>query len=170
MLLKKIGSKNSNVESEIHMEKVVDDLLMISVKIDSKKHKNYYDYWRLIKTLGVPPLEIGIDRTDGSIQTIVFYIASEFFRKINFALPKKTEGVIMVDSSIFKKENDYIDIDSSYFVFLNGHNLICYFDEEFEPDTSYDIDRVSVFLKLNEVIGFSIKGLSDIEMKQLELL
>lgn len=33
MLLKKINSENINIKSEVHMEKVVDDLLMISVKM-----------------------------------------------------------------------------------------------------------------------------------------
>ncbi|HAK1623368.1 TPA: hypothetical protein H1053_002826, partial [Listeria monocytogenes] len=101
MLLKKINSENINVKSEVHMEKVVDDLLMISVKMDIKNNKSYYDYWRLTRTMGIPPLEIGIDKTDGSIQTIVFYATSDFFKKMDFSLTKENEGLIMVDSSIF---------------------------------------------------------------------
>ncbi|MBC1771282.1 hypothetical protein HBP63_12170 [Listeria welshimeri] len=170
MLLKKIDSENKKIDSAIHMEKVVDDLLMISIKMDTKNNKSYYDYWRLIKTMGIPPLEIGIDKTDGSIQTIVFYVASDLFREINFKLPNKNEGGIMVDSSIFKKENDYVDIDSNYFVFLDGDELVCSFEEKFNPDMSYNINRIKVFLKLNEVIGFSVKDLSNIEIEKLKSL
>lgn len=170
MLLKKMNSENNNIDSEIHMEKVVEDLLMISIKIDKNNNKSYYDYWRLTGTMGIPPLEIGIDKTDGSIQTIVFYVASDLFRKIKFNLPNENEGLIMVDSSIFKKENDYVDIDSNYFVFLDDDELVCSFEGEFEPDLSYNIGRIRVFLKLNEVIGFSVKGLSNIEIEELKSL
>ncbi|MBF2490264.1 hypothetical protein [Listeria marthii] len=170
MLLKKINSENINIKSEVHMEKVVDDLLMISVKMDTKNNKSYYDYWRLTRTMGIPPLEIGIDKTDGSIQTIVFFVASDFFKKMDFSLTKENEGLIMVDSSIFKKENDYVDIDSNYFIFLDSDELVCSFEEDFEPDSSYNINRIRVFLKLNEVIGFSIKDLTSIEIEELKSL
>ncbi|EQB1801262.1 hypothetical protein ACYCYS_002232 [Listeria monocytogenes] len=155
MLLKKINSENINVKSEVHMEKVVDDLLMISVKMDIKNNKSYYDYWRLTRTMGIPPLEIGIDKTDGSIQTIVFYVASDFFKKMDFSLTK---------------ENDYVDIDSNYFVFLDSDELVCSFEGDFAPDSSYNINRIRVFLKLNEVIGFSIKDLTSIEIEELKSL
>lgn len=170
MFLKKINSENISLESEIYMEKVVDDLLMISIKMDIRNDKTYYDYWRLTRTMGVPPLEIGVDKTDGSIQTIVFYVASEFFKKINFDLTNENEGLIMIDSSIFKKENDYVDIDSSYFLFLDGDELVCSFEENFEPDSSYNINRIKIFLKLNEVVGFSIKDLTNIEIEELKSL
>src|SRR5699024_6136445 len=98
MFLKKINSENISLQSEVYTEKVVDDLLMISIKMDIRNDKTYYDYWRLTRTTGVPPLEIGIDKTDGSIQTIVFYVASEFFKKINFDLTNENEGLILVDS------------------------------------------------------------------------
>ncbi|EAE5958323.1 hypothetical protein NEA94_001642 [Listeria monocytogenes] len=89
---------------------------------------------------------------------------------MDFSLTKENEGLIMVDSSIFKKENDYVDIASNYFVFLDSDELVCSFEENFEPDSSYNINRIRVFLKLNEVIGFSIKDLTSIEIEELKSL
>lgn len=41
------------MENHIIMEKVVEDLLMIEIKVNI--NKDYYNYWRLTKTVGIPP-------------------------------------------------------------------------------------------------------------------
>ncbi|EBF5143665.1 hypothetical protein FH003_14545, partial [Listeria monocytogenes] len=62
MFLKMINIKEEGViKNQITIEKVVDDLLMVDIKIDINKNKDYYNYWRLTKIVGIPPLEIGID-------------------------------------------------------------------------------------------------------------
>lgn len=55
-------------------------------------------------------------------------------------------------------------------MFLDSDELVCSFEGDFEPDSSYNINRIRVFLKLNEVIGFSIKDLTSIEIEELKSL
>ncbi|MBC2062849.1 hypothetical protein IBB80_04240 [Listeria marthii] len=162
MFLKMTKIKEQVVENQIIMEKVVDDLLMIEIKVDINKSKDYYNYWRLTKTVEIPPLEIGIDE-DGSIQTIVFYIDETHFSEIKYTEPKNEYGLLEVDTASFKKKNDFIDIDEEYYIFLNGKELICYFEKEFIPDSCYVIDRIKFYMKADELIGFSINDLSETE-------
>ena len=168
MYLKKIDSKNIENKNQVLMEKVVDDLLMISIKIDSNKNKDYYDYWRLTITTGIPPLEIGIDSTDGSIQNIVFYIDSNYFKDSICNTPHENHGVVLVDTSIFKKKNDYVDLDDEYYVFFNDKDLICSFIDHFNPDEYYIINRIKIFVKSNLIIGFAISNLSSKEIEMLK--
>ena len=168
MLLKRDSSENFSVKNKICMEKVVDDLLMISVRVNSKKRQAYYDYWRLTKTIGIPPLEVGIDRTNDTIQTIVFYVDSTSFKETKFNGTTENTGLIIIDPSIFKKENDYVDVNSSYFVFCNDNEFICSFVSDFDPDVAYKADRVKVFLKSNKVVGFSIVDLTSREIRKLK--
>ncbi|MBC2328539.1 hypothetical protein [Listeria swaminathanii] len=166
MFLTMTKIKEQVVENQIIMEKVVDDLLMIEIKIDINKSKDYYNYWRLTKTVGIPPLEIGIDE-DGSIQTIVFYIDETHFREIKYTEPRNEYGLLEVDTAIFKKKNDFIDIDEEYYISLNGKELICFFEKKFIPDGCYVIDRIKVYMKADELIGFSINDLSETDFAML---
>ncbi|MBC1722993.1 hypothetical protein [Listeria seeligeri] len=166
MFLKMINMKEEAVENQITMEKVVDDLLMIEIKVNINKNKDYYNYWRLTKTIGIPPLEIGID-DDGTIQTIVFYIDDIHFNEIIYKKPRNEYGVLEIDTTVFKKENDYIDIDERYYISLNGKELICFFEKEFTPDICYVMDRIKVYMEANELIGFSIDNLNETDFAEL---
>lgn len=168
MLLRKMNSKKVENENKVIMEKVVDDLLMISIKIDSNKNKDYYDYWRLTKTMGIPPLEIGIDGTDGSIQNLVFYIDSNYFKNESCNLTREQPGAVLVDTSIFKKNNDYVDVYEEYYVFCSNKDLICSFMDDFHPDECYINNRIKIFLQSNLIIGFAISDLSNSEIKMLK--
>lgn len=172
MFLKQISCKNKmDIEIKVSMEKIVDDLLMINVKIDSKNDKAYYDYWRLTKTIGIPPLEIGIDKTDGTIQTIVFYVDLNDLKNFDLSTPQnKHEGLVTMDTSIFQKENDYVDINESYFVSFKDNKLYCCFTEAVIPDESYNINQISISLNKGKVIGFSIADLTEYEKQLLSPL
>ncbi|ECB9712482.1 hypothetical protein FL878_06985 [Listeria monocytogenes] len=161
MFLKMINIKEEGViKNQITIEKVVDDLLMVDIKIDINKNKDYYNYWRLTKIVGIPPLEIGIDE-DGSIQSIVFYINLTHFNEIKYTKPRNEHGLLQVDTTIFKKKNDFIDIDGEYYIFFDGKELNCFFEKEFTPDVCYVINRIKVYMKDDELIGFSIIDLSE---------
>lgn len=168
MLLRKVNSKKVKNDNKVLMEKVVDDLLMISIKMDSNKNKDYYDYWRLTKTMGIPPLEIGIDSTDGSIQNIVFYIDSNYFKDVNCNMPRENSGAVLVDPSIFKKNNDYVDIYEEYYVFCSNKDLICSFMDDFHPDECFINNRIKIFLQSNLIIGFAVSDLNISEIKMLK--
>ncbi|WP_080872127.1 hypothetical protein [Oceanobacillus timonensis] len=168
-MLKKIGNKNTETSNEIAMEKVVEDLLMISIKLDKQNMKDYYDYWRFIKTGRVPPLEIGVDSSDGSIQTIVFYIDSAFFVNMQEEIMnQEKKGLIFTDTSIFKKQNDYIDNDEQYYLFFKDKDLICSFTKDFQPEECYKNDRIKLYINDNQIIGFAISDLSDTEIETIK--
>lgn len=78
------------------------------------------------------------------------------------------EMVKQPSGPIFKKENDYVDVNSSYFVFCNDNEFICSFVSDFDPDVAYKADRVKVFLKSNKVVGFSIVDLTSREIRKLK--
>ena len=59
MYLKQIGIGKES-KTNIAFEKVVDDLLMISI-INDFQNDEILSYWRLTKVTGIPPLEIGIN-------------------------------------------------------------------------------------------------------------
>lgn len=169
MFLKQIGDKNIETNNEIVMEKIVEDLLMVSIKLDKQNTKDYYNYWRLTKAKGVPPLEIGIDSSDGSIQTIVFYIDSTFF--VNFQkwrTNQENKGIVLTDISIFKKENDYIDNDKPYYLFFKDKDLICSFKRDFQPEECYKNNRIKVYISANQLIGFAVSSLSDREFEKIK--
>lgn len=76
-------------------------------------------------------------------------------------------GVLDIDTTVFKKKNDYIDIDERNYISLNNKELICFFEKEFTPDICYVMDRIKVYMKANELIGFSIDNLSETDFAEL---
>ncbi|MGX7418172.1 hypothetical protein ACWOFR_05140 [Carnobacterium gallinarum] len=173
MYLIKLSDKNIETQNEIKLEKVVDDLLLVSIKMDISNTKDFYDYWRLTKTSGIPPLEIGIDSTDGTIQSIVFYVDSTCFKdsfKDNIKKQEISNGIVEVDTSIFKKSNDYVDVNESYSVFVENNTLICEFESDFSPNKVYKNNRMEIYLRDNQIIGFAICDLEDSEIEEIKSL
>ena len=166
MYLTKIAEINEEKNVKIDFEKVVDDLLMISIGINEENEKGVLNYWRLTKAKGIPPLEMGVSNIDGLIYSIVFYVDSDFFQaeSIYDYTDFEKQGCVVIDTSIFKKNNDYIDIQKSYKLFLDNDRLLCGFDEETRPDQIVKNNRLGIWLVNNQIIGFEINNLSQSEI------
>lgn len=172
MYLKKIDTGLTNNKNEIEIEYIADGLAMVSIKMDKNRDKDFYDYWRLTQTDGVPPLEIGIDGETQKIQTLVIFISQEFFDNSM----KKNEMVVncfeknrsvIFDTDIFTKKNDYIDINEKYFLELSGNQLTCFFQSQYSFDECYQDDRVQLFFRNNLLVGFSLVNLDG---KEIEII
>ena len=119
MLLIKKRVVSSPIKINILFEKVADDLLMISLV--NSDYKGIPSYWRLTNVVGIPPLEIGIDCQDGFISNVTFYVdglAIKMGEEINIP---PLYGNVIVDTSIFTKINDYIDVNQTYDIYYYGN-------------------------------------------------
>lgn len=155
------------INYNISFERFADDLIMISV-INETHECEIPSYWRLTNSCGIPPLEIGVDCQNGLIISITFFIneikAIESFADAELSLP----GDVIVDASIFKKINDYIDIDQGYSVYITNSKLICSFGEVQKIANKYYNDRFELLIdKDNQIVGFSIGDLSENENEML---
>lgn len=170
MYLKVIDIKKYKREVNTNFEYVSKDLLMINITF---KCIDYVipSYWRLTDVYNIPPLEIGINDKSGEIENITFFV-NKIFLNNNGNTTNNKKGTVKVETNIFRKVNDFVDINSCYYVDLNANSLNCMF-EEIDSDEIQSIqnDRLKVYInKLSEIIGFSITELSSDDMQKLEIL
>lgn len=165
MLLIKKGLVTSQIKINIIFEKVGDDLLMISLV--NPEFKGIPSYWRLTNVVGIPPLELGIDCQDGFISNATFYVDGLAIKNGEDINIPPLYGDIIVDTNIFTKVNDYIDVNQTYDIYCYENKLICSFEKTKEIVNSFRNDRVEIFVdSKDQIIGFSICDLS-IEEKNL---
>lgn len=81
MYLIKKDINDLNIEVEVTFEKVVEDLLMVTVK-NNLDTENILSYWRLTQVQGIPPLEIRIDCEKELVSSVVFYIDTNYFKEL----------------------------------------------------------------------------------------
>ncbi len=159
MLLIKKDLVTSKKKINIVFEKVAEDLLMISLV--NPEFKGIPSYWRLTNVIGIPPLELGIDCQDGFISDVTFFVDGLAIKKGEDINIPSLDGNIIVDTSIFTKVNDYIDVYKTYEICYFGNKLICSFDKTKVIVNSFRNDRVEIFVDCNnQIIGFSICDLS----------
>ena len=170
MYLVKIGEKNTDVEDHVRFERVADNLLMISIEIGGKSKEAFLNYWRLVKTVDIPPLEIGISSIDGTICSIVFYMELTCLKKEikGFGIGQEKKGSVVIDTSVFKKNNDFIDIEESYNLYFNNNKLFCSFEKEAIFNQAYRNGRVMIYLVDDQVMGFAICELSQQEILEIK--
>lgn len=156
MYLVKKDIKSEEIKVNVTFEKVVDDLLMISV-MPQLQNNNVPSYWRLTKVKGIPPLEIGVNCRNGELISITFYVDLSYIKKQKEFDVNVNRGNVLVETNIFKQTNDYVDIDKGYEIYMEENRLVCIFEDIEKVEQSYKNDRIEVYLnKNNEVIGFSI--------------
>ena len=162
---KKIIYKGS--KSNVSFEKVDDDLLMISISYETPT-RGILSYWRLTRVVGIPPLEIGIDCNNGNLASVTFFADTSYIKKHKNVNTISEQGKILVDTDIFRRVNDYVDVDQTYEINLSGDSLICAFMTESEFKKSYRNDRLEIFVNShNEIIGFSICDLTTEEKEMM---
>ena len=171
MYLSKINVSKIKTNTQVEFEKVVDDLLMISIDNDTTDQKTIFSYWRLIGTGVNPPMEIGINTTTGKIKSITLFVDPDYFAEISFSSQNYEEGNIVLNSDIFNKENDYIDIKGNYSVSLDNGKFICVFCEKCEIKDIIMNGSISFFLNNNdELSGFAISNLREDDINLINSL
>lgn len=169
MYLKQIGVEQES-KVRVSFEKVVDDLLMIS--LSNNLDDEVLSYWRLTEVAGIPPLEIGINCKNNYVSSITFYIDSTYMAEHNRIDDIVAErGNVLVDSKIFTHTNEYLDVHKGYSVQIQNNNLICFFEDGSKFKYSYKTDRLEVFLDDEKrIVGFSICDLSSEQMNMINSL
>lgn len=165
---KNIICKESKLK--VSFERVDDDLLMISISNETP-NQGILSYWRLTKVVGIPPLEIGIDCNNGNVASITFFVDTSYIKKGKTINTISEWGNILVDTDIFTRVNDYVDVDQAYEVNISENKLICAFMKECEFKELYRNDRLEIFCDCkNQIIGFSICDLTVEEKEMMNIL
>ena len=168
MFLKKKEIANIKNEFLVNFEKVADDLLMVSITNQLENHQPP-SYWRLTKVNEVPPLEIGLNRQQGVISCITLFIDGLNISEIDDYNMSMIEGNVIVDTSIFTKENDYYDVEKSYDISVSNDRFICLFDSIKENTIAFRNGRVEIFVDSNNnIIGLSVCDLSKDENNMIK--
>ena len=166
MYLIRTKTKNKETKTKVEFEKVAEDLLLVSVDYDVSDQSRVFSYWRLLGTGGNPPLEIGVNKKNKTIKSITAFIDNDCFENVNIERINILSGNISVDTEIFKKDNDYFDIEGKYLITLSTNNMICIFNENNNIKEAVGNNRISLFLNdNNELCGFNIYDLNEDEME-----
>lgn len=171
MFLSKTGTDENITETRVEFEQVATDLIMVSIDNDINNQTGIYSYWRLIGSGENPPLEIAIDTGLGTIKQIVIFIDADCIGKFEVEEICKVKGNILIDTGIFVKQNDYVNVKGSYCVTLIDRKLFCKFCEKFDVNVMISNGNIEIYLDNDEqVIGFSIENLSEHSLKMIKLL
>lgn len=169
MYLNQIGI-GKEAKIKITFEKVVDDLLMISI-INGFQNDEILCYWRLTKVAGIPPLEIGINCKSNYLASITFYIDSTYKAEHDSDNIVVQRGNVLVDTSIFTHTNEYFDICQSYSVQLKNDVLHCLFENATCFKYSYKTDKLEIFVDSEKrIVGFAICDLSSEQIDMIKSL
>ena len=161
-----LHSKGTGAEMEFHVdiEAVPGDLLILSISKKAVPNR-VMSYWRLTKVDRLPPLEIGIDCEEACIADITIFLESSSFLRLESPDVKIINGSLLVDTSVFNKAYDFIDINKGYTVSIAGNKLVCLFQVCDAIKQGYQTDRLEVYLNSNrDIIGFAICDLTAEEL------
>lgn len=168
LIRKNVDSKETKMN--ICFDKVADDLLMISIT-NQMLYDGILSYWRLTKVKEMPPLEIGIECKNGCIISTTFFMDMSCIKKQESFDIHKNKGNVLVDTTIFTKVNDFVDVFQGYEIDIQKGKLICIFGEGDEFIQSYQNDRFEIYVdSLNQVIGFALCDLSEEEINTINSL
>jgi len=169
MYLSKISIDRNRTITQIELEKVANDLLMISVNNNIGDQSAMFSYWRILGSGGNPPLEIGINTNTKSIKSITFFVDTDCFAEFHLLCDSYTEGNIVFNTGIFCKKNDYIDTFGNYTVSLNDDKLLCIFNEQINIKETIVNDSIEYFVNNNdELQGFALNHLGEQEIDAIK--
>lgn len=156
-------------KTEICFEKIVDDLIMISIT-NELPFDSIPSYWRLTKVTGIPPLEIGIDCKSHCLASITFYLDSTMIVEWPEIKVDVANGNVVIDESPrFQHKNDFIDISGNYRICLQKNKLLCFFADSPEIKQAYRTDRIEVYVDMmNNIMGFAVCDLSVQEINMVK--
>ena len=165
MLLSRIGVVNNTTNTHIKFEPMASDYFFLSVNNDVNDNRDFYSYWRILGNGVNPPLEVGINNATGTIKQITLFVDADCFGRFQFNRKDVSTGNIIVDSSIFTKFHDFVDIDGDYSVSLAGKTFVCKFTDELSVNESIINERVEFIINSeNLLVGFSIDNLTELEI------
>ncbi|MHC1748067.1 MAG: hypothetical protein AB9856_06720 [Cellulosilyticaceae bacterium] len=171
MYLRQIGKDKNRTTTRLDLEKVADDLLMVSFDNDINDQAQVFSYWRMSGNGGNPPLEVGVNTETGTIKSITFFVDSACFGEIRFSNENTLFGNILIDSSVFSKVNDYINNKGNYCVTLDRNKFLCRLDEKCDIKETVTNQNIEFHIDNNgQLRGFTIDNLTDLEIETIKSL
>ena len=176
MYLTATGVFFREMDVEIKFEKIGESFLLVSVDYNSDSRESVErseapSYWRLVVGRNIPPLEIGINTETKKISRMAFFADRCEFSEIETPYTSKCQGEVVVDTDIFKRRYDFVDVNGDYSVTLCNGRLICLFDRFSESLGIVEGKRLGFLIdKRYSLCGFVIKDLSEEEIRLLESL
>ena len=162
LIKKSIDSKKTKMD--IYFEKVADDLLMISIT-NQMQYDGILSYWRLTKVTQMPPLEIGIECKNGCVISTTFFMDMSCVKKQESIDIHRNKGNVLVDTTMFTKVNDFVDVYQGYEIDIQDDKLICMFGKVDELIQAYRNDRFEIYVdSSNQIIGFAVCDLGEAEI------
>lgn len=170
MYLKVIDIKNSEKRMTTNYEFFGYELLMVNISFNDID-ATIPSYWRLTNVGNIPPLEIGVNTKSGEIDNITFFVKKTHLQSDLFARTKKN-GVVKIETNIFRRVNDFVDIFSGYYVNIFQNTIECVFEHTISNGVqSISNNKFQIFTNVNnEIIGFSIIDVSNDDMEKLKRL
>ncbi len=171
MFLTIMQEKADTTSNNVEFELVANDLLMISIDNDTGRKIGSYSYWRLLGDGKNPPLEVGINVETNMIKEITLFVEPDYFEDFQLVCESKTEGNLIVDTSIFHKQYDFIDASGNYFVSLIDERFACKFNKECRIKESIINGNIEMYVDdCQHFIGFAINNLTETEKDVIRLL
>ena len=166
MFLTKVGKDNDITQTHISFELMADDYLLVSVDNSVNDLRGFFSYWRILMKGGNPPLEVGINNETGLIKNVTFFVDPNCFENFRFTVGDTSVGNILVDTSMFTKPYDFVDIIGGYSVSQVDNSFICKFSKDQSVKESIVNGRIEFFINdENQLVGFAINNLTESELK-----
>lgn len=172
MYLRKNEEVLPTTDSSINFEMVVDDLLMVNIYNDVSDAKAICSYWRLLGTgEGIPPLEVGIDPERKIVREITFFVDKSCFKKIALQDDNIIQGNFSVNTDIFCKTYDFVDVEGQYFVSFTNGKFMCVFNNDHNVKEAFKNGHFEFFVNAQaELIGFAICSLDERQLRLISSL
>ena len=171
MYLTQIGKNENQTATHIEIEKIADDLLMVSIDNNTNDQAQVFSYWRVLGDTNNPPLEVGINTETGTIKSITFFVDINCFKEFSFSQKNELFGNILLDTNIFSRANDYITNQGNYIVALDGNRFMCKFNGNCDIKKTIVNENIEFYMDDKaQLRGFAIRRLAESELKTINSL
>lgn len=159
-------------KESIEFEYMGDGLVLLTLRLDSQNAVSCPNYYRILGNGTNPPLEIGINTSDYSIQKITAFLDFETLKQVENYCTHYEKGTVIVKGEVFKNDGlNFIDKEGEYSWQVNEGKLICIFGEvcnEIKEIMNHEIGFL--FNKNNTLIGFCIENINGQKLRILNKL
>jgi len=171
MFLQIVGESDSSGAYSTTFEMVADTLLMINISNNALKGTDILSipsYWRLVGREVNPPLEVGINTQYKIISKITIFVDVDCMRDIELQNGEAKVANILINTDIFRKVNDFINVNGQYYVSLIGNTLICLFGNDCKISRKYVNGQIEFLSdETDSLCGLVIGSLNESDEKKL---
>jgi len=170
MLLQIVGESDFVGVYTTTFEMVAKGLMMIKISNNSINNNNIVipSYWRVVMRDNIPPLEVGINPHNKSVIKITVFVDADCIHEMKLQHAATRKANILINTDVFQKINDFIDVKGQYYISLVGDTVACLFENNCNISKRYTNSRIE-FLSdaTNSLCGFVIGSLNESDTKKI---